>query len=348
MLQSRLKNTKNILESNDQTALASITREDLLGDMMYAGTLSYFAQLQAQYELSALSSKAKTGLLAGKGIFGYEPKIDYLFGLPRSISSGGIHLDIETTRVVRALDNDQQKTIDFAIQTGSIGSALEHQVPEQMFNTDPANPTQGISTVKALQLANQQGQKIYKIDQTNIDTVLPKLNLSSTIKQDIQSSVNAGKYVITHTDNVSVPGWSGAGYAIIDPLTGSDAYMISGGENGGFLQFTTWLFAALYLNFRVIDAFAASNTTTGVLGSMARLLVVPMFFLSLTQIGLTCPVEVQSEVIGLLTVLTVTHLTALLILAIAMGPMALLAIALLNQFLLKNLMAIEYRRFGCI
>lgn len=30
---------------------------------MYARTLSYFAQLQAQYELSALSSKAKTGLL---------------------------------------------------------------------------------------------------------------------------------------------------------------------------------------------------------------------------------------------------------------------------------------------
>ena len=92
------------------------------------------------------------------------------------------------------------------------------------------------STVKALQLANAQGQQIYKIDQTNIDTVLPKLNLSNSVKQDIQSSVNAGKYVITYTDNVSVPGWSGAGYAIIDPLTGSDAYMISGGENGGFFD----------------------------------------------------------------------------------------------------------------
>ena len=34
---------------------------------MYTGTLSYFAQLQAQYELSAFVTK---------GIFGYEPKID--------------------------------------------------------------------------------------------------------------------------------------------------------------------------------------------------------------------------------------------------------------------------------
>ena len=150
---------------------------------MYTGILSYFAQLQAGHQLSALSSKARTGLLAAKGIFGYEPKVDYLFGLPRSISSGGIHLDIEITRVVRSLDNDNQKTIDFAIQTGPIGSALEHQVPEQMFNTDPNNPTQAISTVKALQLANAQGQQIYKIDNTNIDEVLPKLNLSSTINK---------------------------------------------------------------------------------------------------------------------------------------------------------------------
>jgi len=136
---------------------------------MYTGTLSYFAQLQAQHQLSAIAFKAN--------IF-------------------------------------------------------------PIFNTDPTNPTQAISTIKALQLANTQGQQIYKIDSTNIDTVLPKLNLSSTIKQDIQSSVNAGKYVITHTDNVSVPGWSGAGYAIIDPLTGSDAYLISGGENGGYIGLT--------------------------------------------------------------------------------------------------------------
>ena len=74
-----------MLQSNDQTALASITREDLLGDMMYAGTLSYFAQLQAQSQLAALASKVKTGLIASKGIFGYEPKITYLFGLPHLI-----------------------------------------------------------------------------------------------------------------------------------------------------------------------------------------------------------------------------------------------------------------------
>jgi len=139
--------------------------------MMYAGTLSYFAQLQAQSQLSALVSKVKIS---------------------------------------------------------------------PIFNTDPNNPTQAISTVKALQLANAQGQQIYKIDQTNITEVLPKLHLSNDIKQDIQNSVNTGKYVITHTDNISVPGWNGAGYAIIDPLTGNNAYMISGGSNGGYYVGAYW------------------------------------------------------------------------------------------------------------
>jgi hypothetical protein len=34
---------------------------------------------------------------------------------------------------------------------------------------------------------------------------------------------------------VSVPGWSGAGYIILDPETGSGAFKIGGGQNGGLL-----------------------------------------------------------------------------------------------------------------
>jgi len=40
-----------------------------------------------------------------------------------------------------------------------------------------------ISKVKTLQIANIQGQQIYKMDQTNIDTALAKLNLSNSIKE---------------------------------------------------------------------------------------------------------------------------------------------------------------------
>jgi hypothetical protein len=82
-------------------------------------------------------------------------------------------------------------------------------------------------------LANASGQSIYRID-SNIDAVLP--NIHTGIQGEIQSAVNNGNYVITHTDKVNVPGWSGCGYIIINPYTGDGAYMISGGSNGGELN----------------------------------------------------------------------------------------------------------------
>jgi len=43
---------------------------------------------------------------------------------------------------------------------------------------------------------------------------------------DITNAINAGKIVITHSDAVSVPGWTGAGYIVLDPIVGDGAYMI--------------------------------------------------------------------------------------------------------------------------
>ncbi len=113
-------------------------------------------------------------------------------------------------------------------------SALDHQTPEQMFNTDPLNPTQGISAVKALQLASQQGQRIYTITEANQATTLPNIHHDSATMSEIEQAINQGKEVITHTDAVTVPGYIGAGYMILDPITGDGEYKIAGGENGGY------------------------------------------------------------------------------------------------------------------
>jgi len=48
-------------------------------------------------------------------------------------------------------------------------------VPEQMFST-PDNPAHGISEVKALAIANTEGQKIWTIEQSNLDTALAAIN----------------------------------------------------------------------------------------------------------------------------------------------------------------------------
>ena len=82
----------------------------------------------------------------------------------------------------------------------------------------------------------------------------------------------------THADNVSVPGWSGAGYIIIDPKTGEGGYFISGGSNGGFFLIaigSILLWAALF-------AWSASGGAAIFLGvSMVSLLATVMLAASL-------------------------------------------------------------------
>ena len=83
-----------MLESADQTQIAALGREDLLGDLFHAGGLGYYAQLTALSHLLGIQANAHYTLAAGIGTFGYEPKVSYFFGFPRSIQPGGIALDI--------------------------------------------------------------------------------------------------------------------------------------------------------------------------------------------------------------------------------------------------------------
>jgi hypothetical protein len=90
----------------------------------------------------------------------------------------------------------------------------------------------GISLVEALQKANQQSQRTYHTTPANQTTTLPNIHHNALVMDEIRNALNAGKEVITHTDAVSVPGWSGAGYILYDPNIGDGAFKIGGGQNG--------------------------------------------------------------------------------------------------------------------
>jgi len=249
-LQTKVTNTKTTLESADPNLISTLTREDLLGDLFYAGTLGYYAQYTALSQIMGIPQKAHHYLAAGYGSFGYEPNVDYFFGTPRAITTGGAVMNIPLLRVIGTDTTDQQSYLNFSLQTGILSSALEHAVPEQLFNTDPANPPDAISAVKALSKANALGQRIYHITQANKATALPSIHHDALVMDEIQNALNVGKEVITHTDAVSVPGWSGAGYIILDPQTGDGAYKIGGGQNGGGLYWGTIAF----LIFMIVSA----------------------------------------------------------------------------------------------
>ncbi|MCJ8503199.1 hypothetical protein, partial [Desulfatitalea alkaliphila] len=119
---------------------------------------------------------------------------------------------------------------------GARASAMEHLVPEMMFSTED-DPAHGISAVKALALAAEQGQRIWTITSDNLDIALPSLSLATETKTDIRNAVRAGKVVTAHEARINFHGWIGEGYMVIDPNTGAGAYMIAGGSNGGFIIF---------------------------------------------------------------------------------------------------------------
>ena len=184
--------------------------------------------------LLSLQAGGHYQLAAGTGTVGYEPNVDYFFGFPRSIKPGGVAFDIPLINLSAVDNGDAEKKKQFVIQVGILSSALEHAVPEQMFNTDPTNPPDAISAAKALAKANAAGQRIYQITQTNSGSILPNIHHDPATMAEIRAALSVGKEVITHTDAVSVPGWTGAGYIILDPVAGDGAYKIAGGANGGY------------------------------------------------------------------------------------------------------------------
>lgn len=126
------------------TKQATLNREDVMGNMHYATMLGYYAQLLGQTKMLQLTSKVHE-VIVGYGTFGSEVGINSRFGLATGIKAGGIGLDIPMTKVVVADNNNLQNFKNYRLQAGMIASSLEHQTPEQMYNTDPQNPTQGIA-----------------------------------------------------------------------------------------------------------------------------------------------------------------------------------------------------------
>ncbi|MDH0031747.1 MULTISPECIES: hypothetical protein [unclassified Acinetobacter] len=116
---------------------------------------------------------------------------------------------------------------------------------------------EGISTTKILKLANDQGQKIYQIDQSSVNTILPQLNHENQVITDIRNAVSAGKTVTTSEKSINFNGWKGSGYIITDPNSGSGAYMISGGLNGGETMINPTLLIGIFYGFLLAGILTA-------------------------------------------------------------------------------------------
>ena len=164
----------------------------------------------------------------------------------------------------------QNRWIAYNKGKGQYSSVMEHKIPEQAWvdksqcrytdengviqNPSKADCAQGISAVKAIAIAQSQGQKIYTINPKNRDTALPKLSLAGSAGEEIRSAISAGKEVTFHESAINAYGWHGVGYIITDIDTGAGAYLIEGGGNGGyFLGIIIGTLLAIFIGSLLIE-----------------------------------------------------------------------------------------------
>jgi len=164
-LKSKMEATKTKLQNKD---LAGLTKDDLLGDILYTTALAYHAKLNTINDIAAKAMNVNAMTLPSETIFATKLKVMTLFGIPRWVSAGGLNMDADyLMQVVKAKDGNNITAKKYMIRSGLASSSLENKIPEQFFST-PGTPVEGISAVKALKLANNQGIPIYTINQTNM------------------------------------------------------------------------------------------------------------------------------------------------------------------------------------
>ncbi len=237
-IQDKLVTTQTKITANQ---FAGLTKEDISGDILYSAVLSFFASNQAAAKISAQSSGIVEYRKPSFGNFETSAKPLYWFGIPRNVSFPGVVMDIDRyASIVVAKDNSQ--TVGYIKQSGMRLSAYEHLIPEKMF-TDPLDPNrpQGVSAVKALALAASQGQKIYTLNAANQAShaaLLAQVTIDANARAEIQNALAAGKEVTVHASPITQSGWTGSGYIITDPATGSGGRTrLVVGRMGDFLMY---------------------------------------------------------------------------------------------------------------
>lgn len=234
--QADIEAIQSVLVQGESSQISAMSKHQLLGDILYSVIYSYLAQTHLQNLIQSQSSNIVSYRLPSFGVFSTSMQTNYFYGVPRSVSFDGMFIDVDRL-AVQAVDknSDQANKINFLKTSGYRSSAMEHQVPEQAFTTSTSF-AQGISAVKALSIAVENGQKIWTITQENLQDALSQLRLSSEIENEIRNAVNAGKVATAHEEPISFAGSTNTGYLLIDSDTGAGAYLIAGGGNGGFLD----------------------------------------------------------------------------------------------------------------
>ncbi len=226
---ARATAAKAKLEANN---VSGITKDDIMGEFLHGAGLGYWGMVDLTNKIAASLNGVADTRLPSEGIFTYDLSTGYAFGVPISATPTGFTTDIDAdNHVVCGRNGDNALSVSYMALIGMLASKMEAGIYDLTFNK--AFTGRGVSTAHILEYANQQGIPIYTVNASNVNTVLPQLQIDSEVKTDIQNAVASGKTVTIPKTNITKDGWRGTGYLVFDSTTGGGAYRISGGLSGG-------------------------------------------------------------------------------------------------------------------
>jgi len=213
----------------NQTGLVTyVDTDDIKGEILYTIAISYFAELDLFNNIMAKTSGVTLYRQPSESIVMSSLSVTYLFWSPYSVEYGGVGLDVDRNIYsVHAIRGNIESERGFMLKSGVIGSSLEHTILEQILGIE------AISAVKIIQIANNMGVPVYRINESNVNEILPKLQVSEAVKSGVQNAVASGLIVTIPERDIDYGSWTGIGYIVLDPESGAGAYMISGGFAGG-------------------------------------------------------------------------------------------------------------------
>lgn len=201
--------------------------EDVLGQMLYLLGLSYFHQVGMGDRIDAQIAEIVhvphfSLMIASRSLTVFVDGSQRPVKLDAGSDNVDVRLNIDTA-ISAENPARAEREVAWFLSAGVRGSAVEHAILEQL-EEEPA-----ISTIQVLQLAMEEGQRIYYITPENWGRVAPELsNHWGGVLNSIQQDLSRGRHIIISKDPIRFHDWEGSGWITYDPDSGSAGYLIAG------------------------------------------------------------------------------------------------------------------------
>ena len=260
-------------------------------DALHMSGLAYWNMTHTNDRAAEINIGGKLQRLPSVGAF-YSPlTVTYFLGIPRNASFQGFTTDVKSLSY--AITAPDQQTVRQLLRfSGAASSFYESEAYSVAMGFDD---TESISASAVMIAANEAGIPIYQIDSSNVNTVLPTLQLTADSAADIRNAVNAGYVAVVPERDIEFSGWTGIGYLILNPATNAGLYQLDGGLNGGIKAgcLNKAMILDMYINRKITQLLRKKAVQQGLKALAAFLLPPPVGLI----LGVVTAVQIGIEII---------------------------------------------------